>query len=223
MRQQINLYQPIFSETRKPLSAVMVSAIIGLIAACLVAYSVHTNVRIAQLVAQVEAKRSQQTGLEAQLADATTAANARSNPAEVEVRVKKLTASLDERTKALELLNAGAAGQTTGFASRLEALARRHVDGLWIDRLMISGTNGSMSLAGATLNAHIVPTYLQSLAQESVLTGTRFDEFIIERPPAVIGLADDSATTTKQPVKERFIRFRAGNKALDQIRTQGET
>ena len=193
--------------------------IIGLVVVCLTAFSVHSTLRVNKVAAHVESLRNDQTRQEAALADATAASTARSNPAEIEARVKKLTASLSERTRALHLLKSGAAGQTTGFAARLEALARRHVDGLWIDRLVISGSNGSMSLAGATLNADIVPASLQSLAQEPVLAGTRFDEFSIERPAAVLTVADESSTVTNKPSRERFIRFRAGNKALDQTIT----
>jgi len=222
MRQQINLYQPIFSEPRKPLAALTVAMIVGLVTVCLIAFSVHTTLRVNKVAARVESLRNDQTRQEAVLAEAAAASTARSNPAEVEARIKKLTASLSERTRALHLLKSGAAGQTTGFAARLEALARRHVDGLWIDRLVISGSNGSMSIAGATLNADIVPAYLQSLAQEPVLAGTRFDEFSIERPAAVIAVADETSVAATKPARERFIRFRAGNKALDQTTASGE-
>jgi len=215
MRQQINLYQPIFSEAKQPLSATTMSMLLVALVSCLIAYSVYTGMRVARLAKDVDVQRTQQTQIESELAAATTANGSGANPEEVEARVKQLSASLSERKKALELLQAGAAGQTFGFAARLEALARRHVDGLWIDRLVISGTNGSMSLAGATLNADIVPAYLQSLAQEAVLAGTRFDEFVIESPAAAVISADDSSTESKQ-AKERFIRFRAGNKALEQ-------
>jgi hypothetical protein len=222
MRQQINLYQPIFSEAKQPLSAATVSMLLCVVVAGLSAYSVYTSMRVARLASDVEVQRSHQTQIESELAAATAANSARSNPEEVEARVKQLSASLSERKKALELLQAGAAGQTFGFAARLEALARRHVDGIWIDRLVISGTNGSMSLAGATLNADIVPAYLQSLAHESVLAGTRFDQFVIESPAAAAVSADDSSIESKQ-AKERFIRFRAGNKALEQAKDQGPT
>jgi len=223
MRQQINLYQPIFSEAKQPLSAATVSMCLALVVACLIAYSTYTRSQLGKLAAQVESQRTEQTRLETQLTDMTAEMTARSNPEETEARVKVLAVSLTERTKALELLKAGAVGQTTGFAARLEALARRHVDGLWIDRLVISGSTGSMSLAGATLDADIVPAYLQSLAQESVLTGTRFDEFIIEKPTAVAAIDDsDESSEGKKPVKGNFIRFRAGNRALDQAKGQGK-
>lgn len=216
MRQQINLYQPIFSEARKPLSGLTVAVSLVVIIAGLIAFSIHTQLRVNDVAARVEQLREQQAQAEASLAEATAKLNERSNPSEVEARVKRLTVSLDERTRALQLLKSGAAGQTTGFAGRLEGLARRHVEGLWIDSLMISGTNGSMSIGGATLNADIVPTYLQSLAKEPVLAGIRFDEFMIERPaPAAKNAVSSADSNDRSTVADpHFIRFRAGNKAL---------
>ncbi len=221
MRQQINLYQPIFSEARKPLSALTVASVLATLLVALLAFSIHTQLRVKKTAARVEVLRAQQTEQENLLAEATEEHTKRSNPAAIEARVKQLAASLDERTRALALLKSGAAGQTTGFAGRMEGLARRHVDGLWIDSLLISGANGSMSIAGATLDADIVPEYLQNLAREPVLNGTRFDEFMIERPVRAAFKAEQTAeaadagvTTEKPKAVERFIRFKAGNSAL---------
>lgn len=224
MRQQINLYQPIFSEARKPLSGLTVGTGLVVIIIGLIALSIHTQLRVNRVTAQVEQLQEQQTQAETSLAEATATLNERLNPAVVEARVKRLTASLDERTRALQLLKSGAAGQTTGFAARLEGLARRHVEGLWIDDLMISGTNGSMSIGGATLNVDIVPTYLQSLAKEPVLAGTRFDEFLIERPATAVkrALDADDPDNKRSGASAGFIRFRAGNKELSGA-PKGET
>jgi hypothetical protein len=103
----------------------------------------------------------------------------------------------------------------------MEALARRHVEGLWIDKLVLSGTNGSMRLEGNALNADTVPVYLRSLAQENVLSGTRFDEFVIERPAKQMAAAADApseegveAAPKKALPQPNHIRFRAGNTTL---------
>ena len=221
MRQQINLYQPIFSEARKPLSSRSFGLAFAAVIAGLIGYSFYANARLASLRESVEALRTQQADQES-LVVATDEANAaREKPAVVEARVRVLEGMIAGRRDALVLLEAGAAGQTTGFASRMEALARRHVEGLWIDKLVLSGTNGAMSLGGATLDADTVPVYLRSLAQERVLSGTRFDEFMIERPKKVtepVALATEEDAEGK-PVKKQaaapaHIRFRAGSTNL---------
>ena len=139
----------------------------------------------------------QQEKQQAQLTKVGETLSRQARRADVEARVKALTATLSERTQALQVLQSGAAGQTSGFASRMEALARRHVYGLWIEGLAMSGTRSTMSISGGSVDADIVPTYLRSLSSETVLSGTRFDDFVIERPE-----------------KGAHVRFRAGSKSL---------
>ncbi|HVF15291.1 MAG TPA: hypothetical protein VNA21_00200 [Steroidobacteraceae bacterium] len=221
MRQQINLYQPIFSEARKPLSAVAVVLVFAVVIAGLTGYSVYANMQLKQLQASVEALRSEQAEQDALLTATGEENAAREKPAAVDARIKKLDRLIAERRSALKVLQSGAAGQASGFAARMEALARRHVEGLWIDKLVLSGTNGSMSLAGSTLDADTVPAYLRSLARDSVLSGTRFDEFVIERPTKAVAsteptLAEDGTEMAAKKVvpAAAHIRFRAGSKTL---------
>jgi hypothetical protein len=222
MRQQINLYQPIFSEERKLLGGRTVASAFAVLIVALAGFSFYTNVRIGKLGEEVGALRSQQSQQESMLTATGDLQAARAKPVAIEAHIKQLTAAVAERDRALRVLQTGAAGQTAGFAPRLEALARRHVDGLWIDHVTLSGTNGSMSLGGATLNPDIVPVYLDSLSRDSVLTGTRFDEFVIERPA---GKADSDASGEK-PVPARIggeIRFRAGSTSLTSLAAEAAT
>lgn len=218
MRQQINLYQPIFSRERGQLSAVTLVSAIGAIVVTLLGLSFYANHRVGQLAQEVETMRGRAAQQEQMVAKVGEMHAARGNPAEIEARVKQLSASLAARKHALEVLQGGAAGQTIGFAARLEALARRHVEGLWIDRLVLSGTNGSMTLQGATLAVDTVPVYLQGLAHERALAGTRFDDFVIERPSSKVSSdvesGEDAAAAKMKAATEKHIRFRAGTKAL---------
>jgi Tfp pilus assembly protein PilN len=197
MRQQINLFQPIFRRERKPLSAVMVATTLGLVALTLTAFSVYTARDVERLKSEVTQLTEQQEKQQAELAKVGETLSRQARRSDAEARVKALTATLSERTQALQVLQSGAAGQTSGFASRMEALARRHVEGLWIDGLAMSGTRSTMSISGGSVDADVVPVYLRSLSSETVLSGTRFDDFIIERPE-----------------KGAHVRFRAGSKSL---------
>lgn len=200
MRQQINLYQPIFNREHKQLSGATLVTALGVVVVTLLGLSGYAHHRAGQLAQEVEAMRERAVQQEQVVAKVGELHAARGNPAEIEARVKQLSETVAARKRALNVLQAGDAGQTVGFAGRLEALARRHVEGLWIDSLVLSGTNGSMTLQGATLNADTVPVYLQGLAHERALAGTRFDDFVIERPAPTLA--------------DKHIRFRAGSKAL---------
>ncbi len=200
MRQQINLYQPIFSREHKQLSGATLVSALGVVVVTLLGISLYAHQRSGQLAREVETMRERASQQEQVVAKVGELHAARGNPVEIEARVKQLSEAVAARKRALSVLQAGDAGQTVGFAGRLEALARRHVEGLWIDSLVLSGTNGSMTLQGATLNADTVPVYLQGLAHERALAGTRFDDFVIERHAPTLA--------------DKHIRFRAGSKAL---------
>lgn len=217
MRQQINLYQPISSREHKQVSATSMALTLGVVAVALGAFSVHETLGVHRLEREVQVLREQQTRQQAQLVTAGQLQSTRANAADIEARVKALTTTLGERTNALRVLQSGGAGQTIGFAARMEALARRHVDGLWIDALVMSGTNGSMSLSGGTVDANIVAAYLRSLSSESVLSGTRFDDFIIERPSVAAAEASGQqplAERAGKPLTIDYVRFHAGSKSL---------
>jgi hypothetical protein len=213
MRQQINLYQPsTVAMVRQVLSASTVLISGGLIIATLAAiagYGAWEVSRLSDGVALVrEHHRSQ-----AIMRDASANAEGEvQSPEQVEAQNKTLRAELATRKRALQLLESGAAGKPAGFALRLEALGRRHIDGLWLDRLVLGSDAGMMSLAGSTLDPDLVPRYLQSLATDPALEGTRFDEFAIEQPNKA---KNESGEMEDKPrVPANGLRFRATNVAL---------
>ena len=182
MRQQINLHQPILREEPKLFGARAAASAFAVVLVALAAMWGFGSYKVKRLEQTTQALREQQTHQQESLTNASTLSAGRATPADLAARVKRAELEVTGRTRALELLRAGAAGRTTGFAARLEALARRHVDGVWIDRMALSGSTEAMTLGGATFDPDLVPRYLQNLSQESVLAGARFDALAIERP-----------------------------------------
>jgi Tfp pilus assembly protein PilN len=205
MRQQINLYQPILRAEPKLFgssAALMAVAAVFAMLAALWGYGTYKVHRLEQSAQQLKIEQAKQ---DQALTQASTFSASRAKPVDLEAQVKRAEADVAARTRALELLRTGAAGHTTGFADRLEALARQHVDGVWIDRMALSGATGAMSLGGATFDANLVPRYLQNLAQEKVLAGARFDQLIIDRPNGKGANAAQvrfSASSLEVPVSE---------------------
>ena len=214
MRQQVNLYQPAARTQQQLLAASTVAWAGAMIIVALLAiwgYGLRKVARLDQAVAALRAQQQQQS-LSINAAGALNAAHA--DPAALAAAVATLQGEVSARTRALQLLRSGAAGQASGFAARLEALARRHVEGLWIDEVVLSGTTGSMSVRGETLDPNLVPRYLRSLAQEAVLAGTRFDEFAIERPQPEGATADGTASPATKARGQGQIHFHATSSAL---------
>jgi hypothetical protein len=181
MLQQINLYQKALREERKPLCAGTVGASLIAIAVCSLALWGFGTWKLRTIAAQVATVKNQQQEQERFVSATAETLAAKNNPVELNARIKALKLQIADRANALALLRGGAAGETTGFARRLEALAHQHVPGLWLDRMVLAGDAHALSLSGRSIDADLVPHYLMALAQEPVLAGARFDEFVIER------------------------------------------
>lgn len=216
MRQQINLYQSAQRQTRMTLSALTLAIGLLVTSAVLTTMWFYDSRQLATLRQSVLALRAQQ---QQQLDAATVADTARSGhkrPQTLQAQVKQLQLELAQHQRALELLRAGAAGESGGFAARLAALAHQHVDGIWIDHLVLGSAAGVLSVSGGTRDADLVPRYLRGLAAEPALAGARFDEFGIEGPkyvPAVTESASDATASSSTPAKPTGIRFHATNSA----------
>ncbi len=193
MHQQVNLYQPIFRPQRLPFAAPTALLAVSLVSLLLLATWGFGVIRVARLGEDLARLRTlQQRQLE--LAASTgTARLGQSSPAELQAKASQLLADLKQRQLALQVLRSGAAGDAGGFAQRLAALAHQHVDGLWLDHIVLVGGAGIASLSGRTLDANLVPVYLQALTAESALAGTRFEAFRIEAAPALATDSEPSA------------------------------
>jgi hypothetical protein len=182
MHQQINLYQPILNEKGTRVSAGTATWMLVVVCAALSLWQIREGRQVTQLEGTAQSERAQQRQSELAVAAAADRAT-RDDPLRLQRQAKQLVTQLGERRRALELLSSGAAGSTGGFADRLEALARRRLDGVWLDHIVLGAGGGVTSLAGHTVDPNLVPRYLQALAGEPALRGTRFDEFRIGEPP----------------------------------------
>jgi hypothetical protein len=201
MRQEINLHQQVSSGTRAPFAASTVTFAAAVFTLALLASWGYGRWEVSRLALAVERVHAEQKAQLTMLSTAGAARAPQSVAVDVEARIRTLGVELSARMQALDLIRAGAIGQRTGFAGRLEALSRRNVEGIWLDRLALAGGDNMMNLSGATLDAGLVPRYLQSLAADPVLKGTRFDELVIEQPAK-----GDSHATASRP-----LRFHAGS------------
>lgn len=219
MHQQINLYQPIFREERKLLSLRTAALALTAIAVGLFAMWGFALHNVNKLDKSVQELKLQQAAQQKMAERVGALFDAQGSPATVQAAVKALSAQLAERTRALELLRSGAAGEPRGFAARLQALAREHTDGVWLDELFLGGGPNGLVLRGRCVNADLLPRYLQLLAGESELSGARFDEVVVDRHkhheklPGTQGDKDDDSPTIRFSV--------SSHTALKQIEEQG--
>jgi hypothetical protein len=216
MHQQINLYQPIFREERKLFSLKTVVWSLGIVAISLLLMW-GVGARNVGGLAEAVAQFKQQLAAQERMAQAAgLMIDAQGNPADAQARVRTLSAQLAERTHALNLLRSGAAGQPKGFAPRMQALARQHTEGVWLDQLFFSSGphsgSGGMMLRGRSLQPELVPRYLQTLTGEPELSGARFDQVTIDRRTSHEATRDARKGETEQP--SATVRFSISNSAV---------
>jgi len=210
LRQQVNLYQPAADGNGSGTAfsfgtALALAAIVGV---SLLALWGWGQWRVNRLERAVNTLREQQQHQAATMTALTAARAQGESPEQIEGRVNELSLVLATHSRALELLRAGSVGQTDGFSRRLSALARHPLGGLWIDRVVLSGIDGTMSVGGMTLDPELVPRYLRGLATETALTGIRFDQFAIERPSGAKG-TEPSAAPARDARLDHAFRFKA--------------
>lgn len=218
MNQQINLYQPIFREERKLFSLKTAAIALIMVASGLAAIWAVGAHNVSRLDGDIKLLQQQLVAQERMARSAGIMLGAQGNPSDVQAQVQTLSARLAERTRALDLLRNGAAGEPRGFAPRLLAFARQHTDGVWLDHLYLGGQGIGISLQGRSIDADLVPKYLQSLNAEPELVGTRFDEVILDRRER----ADDKtvvhgnahSSIKQDPQNSATVRFSVSSRAL---------
>jgi hypothetical protein len=181
MEQQVNLYQPILGAEKRLFSARAIGVGLCLLGLCLgglAAFGTWRTARVERTLARLE---TQQVAELARVERTSAALEPGRSLAELETQAKSLSADIAARERALDLVRLGTASQATGFAARLEALARRQLDGLWLRSIVVGSGDGRLAFAGSALDPKLIPAYLAALAEEHALAGVRFDKLTIRR------------------------------------------
>jgi hypothetical protein len=181
MEQQVNLYQPILGSKKKLFSAHTIGlclAVSVVLLAGIGAYSTWRAGRTEHLISELEQRQADQL---ARVENAGAAIHTGKSAAELDAEAKDLSADIAARERALELVRQGASSVENGFAARLESLARRQVDGLWLKSIVVVPGNDGLALRGETVDGRLVPAYLAAIAEEHALTGVRFERLAMHR------------------------------------------
>jgi len=112
------------------------------------------------------------------------------------------TRALAERQSLLSLMQGNSLGDTRGFSRHLRALARQHIDGLWLTRVVLSPEGDSTRIEGHAIRAELVPLYVQELTAEPAFATQRFHRFQIDNP------TDDAQTAMAFSMESQVLRAR---------------
>jgi Tfp pilus assembly protein PilN len=204
--QEINLYQPASKGVRGMLSASSTAIVFGVIGVTLCGLWGFAWWQIDRLRDAVQVVRNQQAAQAAMVAAEGPQLDDLTDE-ELDALIRQLEVSVDSKSRAVELLATESQGVPNGFSTRLRAFGERHIDGIWLDRLMLGASVDAVSVSGSTLSPDSVPRYLRSLAQDPALKGGKIDEFVIEK----LRKKDKDGNTV---VTSGRLSFSAGNREL---------
>jgi hypothetical protein len=178
--QEINLYQPVSKGVRGMLSARSTATVFGIVGSTLVGLWGFAWWQVDKMQDAAQVVQNQQQAQAAMAAAEGPQLDGLSDE-ELEALVARLgDAAYSKSCAVTKLAEESLSG--TGFSRRLRAFGARHIDGIWLDRLMLGPSVEYVSVSGSTLSAESVPRYLRSLAQDPALKGGKIDEFLIEKP-----------------------------------------
>ncbi len=178
--QQVNLFQPIFRRQRQVFSASVLLPSLGVFMLALGLISAYGYFQVRALELEAVRLEGRERAQSAQLASLDPGSGARRR-ADIESELERLTETLLEQQRLIEVLEEQPLGALTGFSDKLRALGRQRTSGLWLTRIEIDGATSGVELAGKSIRPSLVPEFLLGLGEEAALEGLLFDEFNLDR------------------------------------------
>jgi Tfp pilus assembly protein PilN len=179
MHQQINLYQPVFRKQVKVFSATTLAQIAGAVLVLLVIILAHARWTLASMENSAEALQQQLNRLQSQMG-ALEAEYQTPDTQALDAEIDQLLADINQRKYLLAQFDLLVIQHRSGFANYFKALTENRVPGLWLEGVKVNG-EGQIELRGITLDAKLVPIYVQHLEKRPDLSRTSFETLSMKR------------------------------------------
>lgn len=218
MSRNINLYDPALRIRRDVLAFEPAASIVAATLAVIIvgAFAVRWSASNIEPLAAASTKERDDQQNATQLLAAKLAAN--KPDAKLQARVMDAQRTLLQRRAALATLNGNTPDREGGFSTRLSALARQSVDGLWLTGMVLR--QNDVQLKGRAMQPALIPVYVQRLDKEPSLQGHAFKALDVVRPVDKNDKGDkaDKAdkkapvdanidTATVAPLRTEFVEF----------------
>lgn len=181
MKQQINLYQPLFHLKKNLLPAtkmLLIAAVLALLMIIPYGFFAYQINGLSEKLLQVRNEEGQLT----KNIDKIRALVPKEKSQLLENEIERLTSERESKKLLIGYLSACQIQRSGGFSSYLEALAKQKVDdGLWLRLISFGSVAGSMTLEGSATDPQLVPRYLQHLSEDGSFNDVEFSEFRIIR------------------------------------------
>ncbi len=177
MKQQINLYQPIFRAPRKVFSAQTLAYIFTLVAAGLAVIYAHGYVQVKTLERQVAELGKQRDTAVRDLENLRAHYPRQESSPLLREELARTSRLLGQARALVATFEQGAFGNPAGMSGFLEGLARQHVTGTWLTKVAIRNGGADIGVYGKATDPELVPEYVARLAHEAAFVGKTFSHF----------------------------------------------
>jgi len=208
MSQQINLFNPIFLKQKKYFSVLTMLQALGLIVLGSMLFYGYAVYQVKQLAKQTEEMTKRYTAEQSRLVNYTNEFSPQRSSQLLNEELATLEAQSAAQNEMLDTLKSGVIGNTAGYSEYMRAFARQSLGGLWLTGFDIAGDGAQMSITGAAISPHLVPTYIQRLSKEKIMQGKSFSTLQMKQPkglddkPSTHSYVEFSLQTTEVEVKE---------------------
>ena len=197
MSQQINLFNPVFLQQKKIFSARTMGAALLVLFAGVALIGFYGNLRVQALQKEADAGAAQLTRKQARLASVSKEFPPRQKNPAVDAELAEVESQLAALREVSGVLERGELGNTQGYAEYFRALARQHVDGLWLTGVSITGAGVDIGVRGRALDPQRVPGYLNRLTNEPVMRGKSFGSLSISQGVGATRLDENGKTVAQ--------------------------
>lgn len=200
MSQQINLINPTLIKQKDFLTLVNMGVVYGVFTALMLGWWSYSHQQLKQLTRQKEdlvvAVQQTQERLTLQVA----ASAPRAPSLALQQQLALLETKQQVQAQMLTAIEQGRPQQDRGLANYMRGFARQTVDGLWLTGFSIDETNKTMTVRGRSLEAEVLPNYMQRLGQEPVFAGKLFGGLHVQQAsitqPATMAVAARTPSST---------------------------
>ncbi len=175
MNQSINLYKHLDQHQTLPFSALHVAISVGATLVLTLLVVIFCSWQLSSLSSELLIAKQQKQVLGDQLQLLQGQING-----DLLQKIELLKQKLAEKRRILASLELRKPGDNSGFSEQMAGLGRQQLTGLWLDRIQLSAGGEQLALNGVMRKASLLPKYLQSLGNEKVFSGIRFDLMRIE-------------------------------------------
>ncbi|HHI92865.1 MAG TPA: hypothetical protein ENK04_05010 [Gammaproteobacteria bacterium] len=203
INQQVNLFQPIFRKERKLLSfrvLIQTCAAVLVVLIMMYGWSVQQTQQMETDLAQL---KKRQTQFSTQLAEVSVRLAGMKTDTAPQLALASLEQELAARQKVVVALTRVKDSYTRGVSNYLESFSRQAPKGVWLTGFTVQAGGEGLVIRGRSLQAALVPTFLQQLSSERALSGTEFGLLQIQRKEPDARFVDFVVYTGTEPPQAR--------------------